>query len=240
MKSDALAYIWFLYTADVDCETVRICEKLLQKDELERIYKLRQCNDRKNSILGHALARLCIHDSIGIKGSQWKFFCKPTNQPYAMTDHGEKIQLSFSHCARWVAVAISANSLIGIDLETADQKQNISLFRETLTSEEIVQISNSHEENKYSTFVRIWTMKEAYSKALGLGLSIGFHNLNIQLKPKPIITFPYRGCGQIWSYHQNEISAGVWLAIAIGHATPKRPRLVMREIEHTAILKRLM
>ena len=78
-----------------------------------------------------------------------------------------EIYFNLSHCKEAVACVIS-NHPIGIDVETIREPKD-SLVRYTMNEAEIREIDLS--ENPVSSFIRLWTMKEATAKLLGTGIT---------------------------------------------------------------------
>lgn len=82
--------------------------------------------------------------------------------------------ISISHCRQAVAVAISDEGSIGIDVEGRRQIRP-ALIQKACNPQEQQQIACSADPS--SEFIRIWTQKEAYSKYLGTGLVTDLHQL---------------------------------------------------------------
>ena len=75
--------------------------------------------------------------------------------------------ISISHCRTAVAVAISDNHRVGIDIESR-RKVSPSLMERVCTEEELAEINSS--EDPTMTFLRFWTRKEAVLKMRGTGI----------------------------------------------------------------------
>lgn len=75
--------------------------------------------------------------------------------------------VSISHCRTAVAVAISDNHRVGIDIESR-RKVSPSLMERVCTAEEMAAIRSSADPTM--TFLRFWTRKEAVLKMRGTGI----------------------------------------------------------------------
>ncbi|MDR1725048.1 MAG: 4'-phosphopantetheinyl transferase superfamily protein [Bacteroidales bacterium] len=89
------------------------------------------------------------------------------------------IKLSISHTYDYVAVAIS-NREIGIDIEHLRQnKQEIA--KRFFTNEENNFLSSVNTDSYDFYFTKLWTLKEAYSKCIGAGISGTFSQITIDV-----------------------------------------------------------
>ncbi|WP_426351310.1 4'-phosphopantetheinyl transferase family protein [Alloiococcus sp. CFN-8] len=94
-----------------------------------------------------------------------------------------RIHFNISHCSSAIAVAISAVAPIGIDIEAIREYSPYSLQR-CFSKEEADYIKNSMNPNK--EFFRLWTLKESYVKAIGLGMSYPMKKVIFKLNPSLI------------------------------------------------------
>ncbi|MFE3665678.1 4'-phosphopantetheinyl transferase family protein [Streptomyces sp. NPDC059164] len=87
----------------------------------------------------------------------------------------DQIELSLSHTGDLMAVGLSRTGRIGVDVEPSGRTVRLDLLREQiLTATEAAEIAKLPEALRVPHAVRLWTLKEAYSKALGQGLRLGF------------------------------------------------------------------
>ncbi len=83
--------------------------------------------------------------------------------PY--TDDLENAFISISHCEGMIACAVS-DSRVGIDVEALSERRK-RLEKRIFTENEIKIIDDCEDEN--TAFFTLWTLKEAYLKAIGTG-----------------------------------------------------------------------
>jgi 4'-phosphopantetheinyl transferase len=83
------------------------------------------------------------------------------------------MHISISHCRVAVAVAVSANNKIGIDIESR-RKIRPSLMERVCNDGELSAIRSSNDPTM--TFLRFWTRKEAVLKMRGTGIQ-GFGSM---------------------------------------------------------------
>src|SRR5262245_45291732 len=81
-----------------------------------------------------------------------------------------------------IGVALQRGERIGVDIERADRKVNAdSLARRVLTQRERDALTNLDVDARRRRFLRLWTCKEAMSKATGDALSAPFRRIDVAL-----------------------------------------------------------
>lgn len=87
---------------------------------------------------------------------------------------------NLSHSGDYAVCAV-ADQPVGIDIEKIrgrKEEQLQRLIRHVCTEEERQSLENEEGEIKEREFVRIWTKKESYAKAAGMGLQLPFQRIN--------------------------------------------------------------
>lgn len=90
-------------------------------------------------------------------------------KPFFLNPDLKDIDLSISHTNNWLCCAIYNEQQIGLDIERIDRKANLNLAARYFAKEEISYLQS--EEATKACFIRLWTLKEAYGKALGVGIN---------------------------------------------------------------------
>ncbi|KPI14883.1 4'-phosphopantetheinyl transferase [Actinobacteria bacterium OV450] len=98
---------------------------------------------------------------------------KPGGRPYLRGF--DQIDLSLTHTDDLIAVGISRNGRIGVDTEPTDRRLAFDLLQDQVcTPAERAELAALGERGRAVGMLRLWTLKEAYTKALGQGLRMGF------------------------------------------------------------------
>ncbi|MFD8733493.1 4'-phosphopantetheinyl transferase family protein [Streptomyces sp. NPDC059618] len=93
---------------------------------------------------------------------------------------GADLQVSLTHTDELIAVGVSRTGPIGVDAEPAARPVSWEALRDHVcTAGEARLLAALPEEDRAGAFLRLWTLKEAYAKALGHGMrrrfpAIGF------------------------------------------------------------------
>ncbi|MFF5448532.1 4'-phosphopantetheinyl transferase family protein [Streptomyces sp. NPDC012888] len=100
----------------------------------------------------------------------------------------DQIDVSLSHTDDLIAVGVSRNGRIGVDAEPAGRRMSFDLLHGHMcTPAEYAELVRMSQERQASEMLRLWTLKEAYTKALGQGLRLGFTEFGFGLDSGALI-----------------------------------------------------
>jgi 4'-phosphopantetheinyl transferase len=123
--------------------------------------------DRRRCILAAALARYAACLETGCQNSEISFVCNEHGKPGLRGGGGR--QFNLAHSGDWVACGWSGRE-IGIDVQQMEAV-DLQVARFAFHPKECEDLFSEREEGRQSLFYDIWTLKEAYVKYLGTGLS---------------------------------------------------------------------
>ncbi|MEU4168924.1 4'-phosphopantetheinyl transferase superfamily protein [Streptomyces sp. NPDC026665] len=84
---------------------------------------------------------------------------------------GADLQVSLAHTDELIVAGVSRTGRLGVDAEPAGRRISFEALREHVcTAEEARLLATLPEEERAQAFLRLWTLKEAYVKALGHGM----------------------------------------------------------------------
>lgn len=149
-------------------------EAILDDNERERRSRLRFAHDRNLFTLAHLLLRVELSRHAGIAPAQWTFVRgphgKPALAPALMAVHG--LHFSLSHAGGMAACAVTRIGEVGVDVEPLDGNIDTdALATIALTADEQAAIADLDPQARRKRFLTLWTLKEAYLKARGTGLT---------------------------------------------------------------------
>jgi 4'-phosphopantetheinyl transferase len=136
------------------------------------------------------------------------------------------LRFNLSHTEGIAVVAVTRSDDIGVDVERIDHLRRVAgLTHRVFTPAELQTWDGEPE-----TFFSRWTLKEAYAKARGLGLSLGFHDFGFQLSEPPVLQCDPRldDAGE-WRFHSFEPLPGYRAAAAVRRRGPITWRRVAPE-----------
>ncbi|GGO59857.1 4'-phosphopantetheinyl transferase family protein [Streptomyces lasiicapitis] len=98
---------------------------------------------------------------------------KPGGRPYLRGC--DQVDISLSHTADLLVVGITRRGWIGVDAELSSRRlRGSAVERQICTPHETELLAQAGEQARNTALVRLWTLKEAYSKAIGQGLRFRF------------------------------------------------------------------
>ncbi|NPA94095.1 MAG: 4'-phosphopantetheinyl transferase superfamily protein [Thermodesulfobacteria bacterium] len=157
---------------------------LISPDERAQLLDIRNKQRQKSFLWGRALLRKVLNEVAGneCKNRQWYLHTDSYGKPRLQLAEGDcqEISFSISHTHGLVCVAASSQFHVGLDVELIPN-ENIDIDAALAPEEQdYLETFKGHARTKKT--ITIWTIKEAYSKLLGKGLSMDFQALVVDLE----------------------------------------------------------
>lgn len=152
---------------------------LLSEDERSHAESIRSEADRRRYISARILLRFALSYAVNSSVSpfDWKFSRTENGKP-VVADGLPQIQFNVSHNEHVSVVVTSEHGAVGVDVEALDRQIDDAVISEHFSLAECKQLQHSDKASRNADLVTLWTMKEAYSKMLGLGLSADLRELD--------------------------------------------------------------
>jgi len=185
MKLDNNIHIWSINIDEKSYKLAYSYINLLSTEEKERFYSYKFIKDKRIFIISHIALKFIISKYIGIPEKIISLEYNKFKKPYIVNKLNHPLFFNLSHSEEKTMIALS-DSEVGIDIEYAsdlvaiDELSNIIFSNEELAS--FRNILSKKEKIQY--FYIIWTKKEAYLKALSIGLIDNINKINVGSKPK--------------------------------------------------------
>ena len=154
-------------------------QDLLSADERRRAQLLFSEEHRNEFVLSHVALRTILANLAGMRPSSIELFSANGTKPCLSGAGGNtqitpNLRFNLSHTRGMAIVCVSLRREVGVDVEWSRPLEDIEGLATTVMSEiELIEWRRLAEEDRQASFYRMWTRKEAYLKAIGLGL---FHN----------------------------------------------------------------
>ena len=187
----ATLHLWYAYPGDLNDEyAAERCLALLSEPERERLKKFRFEAGRREYLVAHALVRVALSHSGSLAPQAWRFQVNTYGKPAIDPDCGLPPQqktvaanpgLSFnlSHSQALCACVVAQGDEVGIDVEHRDSAARIlEVAPRAFSSAELVQLDLLPKPEQLDRALSLWTLKEAYIKALGMGFSLPVNNIS--------------------------------------------------------------
>jgi 4'-phosphopantetheinyl transferase len=167
-----LLYLWFANPNDMITATDSDdCAQFLSEAERTRWRSFRFEKDRREYLATRLLVRSALSHYRPLPPDAWRFQIGDCGKPSVYPDCGLRFNLSNS--TRLVVCLIGEEDELGIDAEPFSRAPEIAkLGNEFLSAPELAQLEVLQDQEKYDRVLSLWTLKEAYTKARGLGFSM--------------------------------------------------------------------
>ena len=192
--------------------------------ERERAARFRFETDRSRFTLCRGLLRTLLGQYLEIDPNAVEFQYGSHDKPQLASSMPFALEFNLSHSDQ-AAIFAFATRRVGIDVERVrSQIDALGLAHQAFTPLEIEALSAAAEGQRESLFFTIWTRKEAYIKAVGLGLSAPVREMTVGPGPapgEPDAGTHLEGYGAHWSLLGLPSDEKYKAAIAIeGHLEP--------------------
>jgi 4'-phosphopantetheinyl transferase len=164
--------VWFLDTQALDAAALDTARALLSGEERTRHNRLMFERDRRDFAFAHALARTTLSRHRPIAPEAWTFGAAERGKPFITSPAVRPLSFNLSHTHGFVACVVAPGIDVGIDVESLDRKvEGDAIARRYFAAIEIDGLNAFDGEERTARFFDLWTLKEAYIKAVGCGLS---------------------------------------------------------------------
>jgi len=184
----SLIHIWICSNAISKMEKYL---NVLSEKERETVKNLSKIEKKTKFVVSRILIRTALSAAMRGKtqAAEWNIHTKSNGKPFALCPRNKKnIYFNLSHAKGLSIVAVSKDQEVGIDIEPLNQDlQPVDLWA-VLTERERFDLALTPHEERSRNLLRIWTLKEAYLKLIGTGLSIDPATIQVSLDPLEIVT----------------------------------------------------
>lgn len=148
---------------------------LLDEDEQRKYRAFRFAADAQLYLAAHVLLRTTLSRYANVPPAEWRFVRGGHGRPEIAPESSPRHSLRFnlSHTPGLAACAVTDRVAVGVDVEQLDRPvQYQALADRWFSRQEARQLRTLPFTQQRTRFLEYWTLKEAYIKACGGGLSI--------------------------------------------------------------------
>lgn len=214
-------------------DSARVAQVLgwMTADERARFDRFRHDQDRWMFALGRAMARTLVGQALGMAPDAWRWREGPHGRP-EIDAPGTDLRFNLSHSAGLVVCALARGRDVGVDIEHLDRRApDRAIVPRYCSSLEAADIA-AQADAWPARFLRYWTLKEAYLKALGLGISVHLSDISFSVDASGHIRVTFErslaGTDDRWAFYLMDPSPAHLMAIAAATTAGRRPRFTVR------------
>jgi 4'-phosphopantetheinyl transferase len=217
----------------------------LPADEVARADRYRQEKDRNCCLVARALVRSVLCDYTGHDPAAWTFCHNAHGKPSIEQPAGLSLHFNVSHTSGLVICGVASAGELGVDVEHLNRvgkgdrhllceapegpfrqkvpvpfsRSWLDLARRFFAAPEVAFLDQTPPERQSAVFLEFWTLKEAYIKARGVGLSMPLTDFAFTLAgpQPPAIRFLRGGHGEAeqWRFAQLRLCGDYQAAVAL-------------------------
>lgn len=168
-----MVHVWLVRPLDLIGQLEQL-SSYLNDDERVRAAGYKLDAPRTQFMLARGFLRRTLSGYAGAPPESLRFGTTANEKPVLLDKQIPRSHLHFnlSHTANVIALAIANDREVGVDVEQLHLRRGLgAIAKQQYHIAEQEQLAEASEEEKLSTFYRIWTCKEAYLKGLGLGFA---------------------------------------------------------------------
>ncbi|MCI0385818.1 4'-phosphopantetheinyl transferase superfamily protein [Streptomyces sp. CNQ085] len=178
-RADQRTQLWLLAEESVDAEVARYAAGLLSADERRRLERLRPPAGRRRFLGARLLCRTVLGELLGQPPAALRFVRGALGRPELDPGpHG--VRFSVSHTSGLIGCLVSREGPCGLDVERAEVSGPALRYGQRwLAPAERELLAALPPGRRAREFTDLWVLKEAYTKALGLGFQHRFDGFRL-------------------------------------------------------------
>ncbi|HEY4041881.1 MAG TPA: 4'-phosphopantetheinyl transferase superfamily protein [Rhodopila sp.] len=207
---------------------------MISAEELTQAKRFRFVQDQNAFVCAHALTRVMLSALLSRPPRDWEFVAGHFGRSHLRRGRTSyPVSLSLSHTSGLAACALSVGVEVGVDVENCEAARLLTSNDDWLTGAEAGALRTLASEARGVAAVKLWTLKEAVTKATGLGLHQRFGDVGFTLDPPRFAVRPPACAGHWWLTQTYPTPAHV-MAVA---AQSNRREAIRIEIEALSAAK---
>jgi 4'-phosphopantetheinyl transferase len=226
-------YLWLAFPDQIrDHRLLVAYESILTDDEREKRARFHFESDRHRYLITRILVRTVLSRYAVVEPRDWIFATNDFGRPYIANLPRARPGLSFniSHTKDLILMAVTDGAAIGVDVENFGSRDlPVGIADRHFAPDEVAALHSLPTAEQKRRFFDLWTLKESYIKARGMGVSISLDGFSFCFQAERTIAFSTRAIlndnSARWKFWQFEPALGFSAAVCGERVTHARPTL---------------
>jgi 4'-phosphopantetheinyl transferase len=231
-------HLW-LCSVDESRDIPATRQMYLSSDERERIRTFVFDRDRRRYTTTRLMVRDILSECIARPCGDVRFATDAHGRPQLLDQppHPDgPITFNISHTVGLTTVAVRRGTRIGIDVEARDRVLEVARMSQFLSAVDLQVLAAVPADLQRLRLIDIWTLKESYAKARGLGLRLSLNRFGIDFPNQGAVSISFDNgiddtslAWHLWQFH---IMDGAYsLAVCIERDPASVSPLVVQEVD---------
>ena len=178
------AHVWYLWSDQItDRCLLGEYEKFLNDAEIKRWRKFSFPEGKKQFLVTRALIRTVLSRYVPVRPEDWQFSDNAYGRPeIAGPANLPPLRFNISHTKGLVVWLVALGREVGIDVEYRERRGRLLEIADRFFSTAEVKALRALPQGKQRRrFLELWTLKESYIKARGMGLALRLSGFSFHL-----------------------------------------------------------
>lgn len=230
MPKDHVTLCW-IATGTLSSKVIGELQGLLSAPERDRAARFVFDRDRSEFVAVHALARSLLGQSTGQAPSALRMRHGRFGKPELVAERdAPPPAFNLSHSRGLAVVAFGQDVALGVDVENVTRPAPLEIAERFFAPDERAALRDCQPCHRQSVFYSLWTLKEAYMKATGLGMNMSPERIGFSLEPiEPLFDPGFEG-RSFWQFMSLRTGPDHITALALGRAEDRPLTVSVREI----------
>lgn len=176
------AHLWYLTSEGKTARDLReAAHRLISAEELARSNRFVSVQARDTYLTARVLVRCVLSQYIEVDPQSWTFASGTNGKPEIMAPvFAQSLRFNLSHTDGLLTCLIAHHRNVGVDTEAADRSVDIDAIADRF----LAPSKSSHLRalsalERRQRFFELWTLRESYLKARGVGMSMPLDKFSI-------------------------------------------------------------
>jgi 4'-phosphopantetheinyl transferase len=229
--------VWYSHANALSQDPARVARALgwLLPVERARYDRFRHDADRLMFLAGRVMARTLVSRALGCAPTTRRWREGPHGRP-EIDEPGVATHFNLAHSAGLVVCAVAPDREVGVDVEDLRRRPvDRGFVARYCSPDETADVAAQPEDAWHDRFLTYWTLKEAYLKARGLGVSVSLSSVSFTLDSNGDARVGFLGAlahfDNRWLFHLTRPTDRHLLAVAVATADGARPAVRIQPFE---------
>ena len=221
-----------LWQVDLSDSNIDRYRAILSDDESQRAKKFVFPAASNSFARSRCALRLILAGRLNCQAGKIVFRYEEHGKPALMEPAADDLGFNLSHSQDIGLIAVGKDRRVGIDLNRIGGRSDgkatdwVPIAKRSFSQHEQKLLYALPPGEREFAFYRIWTQKEAYTKALGDGFSYGFQTFSVVVKAGDGEIYGADGPGGLLADVNHPEETGQWHIVSIGNYSAKDTRYV--------------
>ncbi|CAM3146065.1 4'-phosphopantetheinyl transferase family protein [Janthinobacterium lividum] len=232
--------LWLAYYNEIGNPQLQSqLRELLSDAERGQEKRFHFADDRLRYLVTRAMVRTVLSRYATVAPNDWEFALNAYGRPDIAPHHDVRgLCFNISHTRDLITLAVSRHCGLGVDVENlAVRRPALEIANLFFSPVEAAELASLNQERRRDRFFEYWTLKESYSKARGMGLSLPLDQFSFHFPNERLVRLSIDAkLGDIesrWRFWQCRPTPNHLLALCAERQSGAIPLITVREVVPT-------